>query len=1435
MKHLIRTIIWFVIAIYAIVFIVPKIPWVQKSIAEKTQTLLSEKLGTKVSIGNIDIRFPNRIIIDHVHIYDQAKKEMLRTGRMAATIDLLPLLENKYSISAVQLFGTNVNIYHKADSTLNCQFVIDSLSSKEKSSTPLDLHITSIIIRNGAANFDSIGIKNLSSNIILNRLTDDSLNVTIKRTSFIDNSGIIVKELNGNIWANLTKSNFNIPYWHLKLPSSEINLDRIHVRKNDGKKYDFDGSIYFPQLSLNDFTSILSSYDITIPDILRTIKLEGKINVEKTSTSFQTALNFNSKNTDEITLSASATSKDNRHDVLISRFHVKENILSAINDITKLPDEVLRLGNIDAKGRLTAEGDIMHPTQMTIDADAQASRIGSVDVNGAYKNDYLKLSVRTPNLNLNEITKKSLGKVVCDLNIGADIIQKDEIYDVRAIKVEGNIPEITIQERTYKNIYLDSKYDRGRIKGLFAINDPKARTNIDVDAMLNKHSFQIYVPAKSKNGDKKVTIKGIDFSNILPNIHNLTADITNTHFVMKNGKEVDVDNIHIKKTSPTRDSTKLIVSTDFAQLELSGAIDFQTLPYSIANIVSHHLPSAPGLPKQHEVNNNYYIDAHIKDLHTIKQFVDIPLEITRPIDINGYVNDKGEQINIAVDAPVLRYNDIELRGTHLSIWTPGDGIHAALETLLNTEKGRVSMNTVMKAADDKLQTEFSWDNMRKNIFRGTLSIMSEFYPALGGGKAMRTNIPISHFEVGDTIWSITSKGVEYHNGKLIINNLVVGNDNQSININGIASKEVEDSMTVNLHNINVRYITDLIDFNPKFFDGHASGQVTAHSVFNDLVAKGHLDVKGFQFNHGDFGILHADASYSNLSRSIDIDAVCLDEGDRRTKIDGFISPQENTIDLSINTHNTHLGFLNTFCKSFMKDVDLQANGDVRLHGTFSKLNLTGQLVADGDFSIIANGCRYSMPKDTIKLDINKILFDGIPIKDKDGNIALLYGGVYHDHLKRISYDLQTRTERFLAYDFPELKSQKAPDASSIYCGVAYIDGNIRIRGNDNDVSLYGEVNAQKGTFITYNSTSPDAITSKDFISWHSMTDAKNHDNVKKNSSSAASSNNTGNMRFTFLVTVHPEVKLHIMMDAITGDYIDFYGGGNLRISYYNKGAFEIFGNYSIDNGIYQMTIQNLLRRDFDFIKGSVINFGGPPNLANLNLQAMYRLNSVPLSDLGIGSSFKANNVPVNCLMNISGTPERPLVDFSLDLPSLSSDAKQMVNSVINSDETMNQQVLYLLAIGRFYSQSTAGNAGSMGTTTTTTGTSQTSLAMQSFLSGTLSQQLNQIINGVVKNNNWSVGANVTPGTDGFSNAEYEGLLSGKMFNNRLIFNGQFGYRDNIMKNTQNFIGDFSLQYLLTPNGNISLKVYNQSNDRYFTRSSLNTQGVGIVFQKEFGK
>ena len=193
-------------------------------------------------------------------------------------------------------------------------------------------------------------------------------------------------------------------------------------------------------------------------------------------------------------------------------------------------------------------------------------------------------------------------------------------------------------------------------------------------------------------------------------------------------------------------------------------------------------------------------------------------------------------------------------------------------------------------------------------------------------------------------------------------------------------------------------------------------------------------------------------------------------------------------------------------------------------------------------------------------------------------------------------------------------------------------------------------------------------------------------------------------------------------------------------------------------------------------------------------------------------------------MNITGTAEHPLVDFDLNIPQASADVQKMITSAMDSEQRRMQQVVYLLSVGRFYA--VENNTGQQEQ-------SQASLAMQSFLSGTLSQQLNNVISDVVlKNQNWNFGANISPGDEGMMNAEYEGLISGRVLNNRLLINGQFGYRDNANATTS-FIGDFDVRYLLFPNGNLQVRVYNQTSDRYFTKSNLNTQGIGIIFKHDF--
>lgn len=134
---------------------------------------------------------------------------------------------------------------------------------------------------------------------------------------------------------------------------------------------------------------------------------------------------------------------------------------------------------------------------------------------------------------------------------------------------------------------------------------------------------------------------------------------------------------------------------------------------------------------------------------------------------------------------------------------------------------------------------------------------------------------------------------------------------------------------------------------------------------------------------------------------------------------------------------------------------------------------------------------------------------------------------------------------------------------------------------------------------------------------------------------------------------------------------------------------------------------------------------------------------------------------------------------------------------------MNMQILYLLGIGKFYPQESTGGT-------------QNSNMTSSALFSTLSGQLNNLLSQVFDNNNGTSALISVQVTRAGRTMEIEGILSGQLLNNRLLINGNFGYRDNPLANT-NFIGDFEAEWLLNRSGDIRLKAYNETNDRYYTR------------------
>ena len=296
------------------------------------------------------------------------------------------------------------------------------------------------------------------------------------------------------------------------------------------------------------------------------------------------------------------------------------------------------------------------------------------------------------------------------------------------------------------------------------------------------------------------------------------------------------------------------------------------------------------------------------------------------------------------------------------------------------------------------------------------------------------------------------------------------------------------------------------------------------------------------------------------------------------------------------------------------------------------------------------------------------------------------------------------------------------------------------------------------------------------------------------------------------------------MNQAVDDHISATGSGDLQIGIHGDDI-SLFGTYTVERGFYRLSLQDVINKNFDVLSGSTVSFEGDPMAARLDITARHTVNYVPLRDL---SPDMTGNVHVNCLLRIGGTLDAPTLTFALELPQGSEEEKAMLASYTNTAEQVNLQFIYLLGLGKFYTPDMAQNT--QGTTNN----------MESFISSTISGQINNLLAGIISNENWNLASNLRAENmmtgesdldgDNWENMEIEGILEGRLLNNRLLINGSFGYRENPMYAT-NFIGDFDIRYLLTEK--FSLKGYNKTNDRYFSKTSLTTQGIGVVYQRDF--
>lgn len=1439
-KRIINITIWTLIGLYTAIIILLHIPSIQTYIGGCVADALCDKFGTKVKVGRVDLGFINRLILDDSYMQDKNGEQMLRVSRISVKINLLALANGQIEITSAQFFGLHANLYKATpEAKPNFQFVIDALASKDstKQKTPLDLQINSLIIRNGEISYrvlsrpsrpgkfsaDDINARNISAHIIINRITDDSLNVKVKRIAFDERCGFKLKSLSLSAIACRTKT--KIENFKLELPATLIQIPSLQAsyRMKNGQiempTLQFEGSIKAPYISPSDLA-------VFVPTLTR-LNMRPALDIQFNGTGSSLTVKKISINTTDGSLQLVANGGVKNYPANpswytnIDQLKAGQQAISNIYAVAtgkNVPNIIERLGNVQITGyaggdkkNIASEGKLnTSPGNLTLAFDKRGDKITA--------------HMETVRFNIGSLVNENkLGHISANLNVHGS--SKDNFA------AQGRVYDFDYNGYKYRSLNLNATYRNKRLEGKANIDDPNVQltaigTFVNNGAKPNlqlKANITHFEPNTLRLTDKwqqtafaaniACDIKGSD-------INNADGSIELHDFAMRGPEtEYNINNVSVK-TGYNNGNHFLDVDSDFGTIDINGHFSYNTIVRSVLNMVAAKLPTIPGLThKPQREFNDFTLNASLNSTEWMNRLLGIPLEIHRPLNISGEIDDKNEKINLWCDVPSFTFNGNRFSDAFVNVESPSDTLKADIRIKKLADKGKyMALHLNAGASDNHLNTSLSFSNNERHPLKGIINSSTVFAKDEEGVSTAYIDVLPSRATIGDTTWHVAPSSIIYSKNKLQVNSFSVSHDNQMLAINGTATKSENDSLLVTLNDIDVSYVLNLVNFHSVDFLGMASGEARIAGAFSEKpLLSADVIVKDFKFETGRMGTLYANVGYNHDEGNIEINAVAKDEDNRWTDINGYVSPKHNYIDLAIDAHRTRAEFMESFCGSFMDNVNADINGNVNVVGPLNNINLVGKAVVDGSVRLSALNTTYWMRGDSVTFVPDEIKFKGDTLYDRNGNIGIMTGSIYHKHLTNLSYALKVKAKNLLAYDTHSF-------GDNTFYGTAYVTGDCDIKGKSGEVVIDIDAMPEKNSILVYNAADQSSIGSTDFITWKD-------NNVEETDSTDTEHNNkvdiSTNIRLNFLINCNPNATLKLIMDEKTGDYITLNGDGVLRASYFNKGSFDIYGNYIVDHGVYKLTIQNIIKKDFTFQKGGSISFGGDPYNAALNLKALYVLNSVSLADLNIGRSFSNNNVRVNCLMNITGNPNSPKVDFDLDMPNMSNDIKQMVYSLLNAEEEKNQQVLYLLAVGRFMAQNNNNNA-----TGETPQYSQTSLAMQSFLSGTISQQLNSVLSNVINSSNWNFGANISTGTEGFNNAEYEGMLSGSLLNNRLLFNGQFGYRDNANATTS-FIGDFDLKYLLFPNGNLAINVYNKTNDRYFTRNSLNTQGLGVIMKKDF--
>lgn len=518
---------------------------------------------------------------------------------------------------------------------------------------------------------------------------------------------------------------------------------------------------------------------------------------------------------------------------------------------------------------------------------------------------------------------------------------------------------------------------------------------------------------------------------------------------------------------------------------------------------------------------------------------------------------------------------------------------------------------------------------------------------------------------------------------------------------------------------------------------------------------------------------------------------------------------------------------------------LTLNGDAEHPLVEGKLQ-----VHQGQFQIDYLKTLYYIREQPIIFSKNRIYADNDTIYDAtQRHYAFVRGGLEHEYFSkwRLNCRIESKDLNFLVLNTQATDSDlyygRAEGAFIADFTGSFSRTNINIEattgaGTRLYIPLYTTSDAREANFINFEHNKP-------------------KEDERKNRNFANS--DIKGLNFELDMSVTDQAEIQLIFDEQTGDIIKGRGEGNIKIAMNREGEFTMYGGYQIVRGEYLFTLLNFVNKPFIVTNGGTINWYGDPYGAQINLDAVYEVNTsvynfvkeeIELLRLArprlLDEALKATRVTVN--MHLAGDLMKPNITFGLNFPNITSELKSITDTrlrLLRQDQAeLSRQVFGLVVIGSFLPPSNGGliqNSDYVATAFNTL-TQMISNQFSNYLAGLASEWFGGAVSSLDFDIVYSDYQNELSDLSRVGGREVNVRLSSGFKNDRFTvqFGSQFGLGNRSgITSYDGFLGeDVTVQVALTENRHWRLKVYQRTEPDVTGQPSLRF-GMGLSFQKDY--